>query len=145
VTELDYKTLRFPGHAHPLRAMREVGLFSEELQPGSGIAPRTVLLEALRRHLPSGADDVVLVRVWASATREGERRTVGYQVDDRHDGTFSALARTTAFPATALAHLLLTGAVDTRGAVTMDGAVPADLMVAEMGPVGIEVQSHQPG
>jgi hypothetical protein len=66
-------------------------------------------------------------------------------VDDRHDGTFSALARTTAFPATALAHLLLTGAVDTRGAVTMDGAVPADLMVAEMGPVGIEVQSHQPG
>jgi lysine 6-dehydrogenase len=145
VTELDYKTLRFPGHAHPLRAMREVGLFSEEPQPGSGIAPRTVLLEALRHHLPSGADDVVLVRVWASATREGKRRTVGYQVDDRHDGTFSALARTTAFPATALAHLLLTGAVDTRGAVTMDGAVPADLMVAEMVPVGIEVQSHQPG
>jgi lysine 6-dehydrogenase len=143
VGELDYKTLRFPGHAQPLRAMREVGLFSEEPQPGSGIAPRTVLLEALRQHLPSGAPDVVLVRVWAAATRDGERRTVGYQVDDRHDGTFSALARTTAFPATALAHLLLTGAVDTRGAVTMDGAVPADLMVAEMVPVGIEVESLQ--
>ncbi|MEX1207990.1 MAG: saccharopine dehydrogenase C-terminal domain-containing protein [Acidimicrobiia bacterium] len=141
VTELDYKTLRFPGHAHPLRAMREIGLFSEEPQPDSGIAPRTVLLEALRRHLPSGADDVVLVRVWATATRNGERRTVGYQVDDRHDGTFSALARTTAFPATALAHLLLTGEVDTRGAVTMDGAVPADLMIRELEAVGVQVDS----
>ena len=139
VAALDYKTLRFPGHAHPLRAMREIGLFSEDPQPGTGIAPRTVLLEALRRHLPSGADDVVLVRVWASAGRDGERRTVGYQIDDRHDGRFSALARTTAFPATALAHLLLTGEVETRGAVTMDGAVPASLMVRELQPVGIVV------
>lgn len=141
VNHLDYKTLRFPGHAHPLRAMREVGLFSEELQPGSGMAPRTVLLEALRMHLPSGADDVVLVRVWATASRDGERLTTGYQVDDRHDGTFSALARTTAFPATALAHLLLTGAVDTRGAVTMDGAVAAGLMIGELESVGVQVDS----
>jgi hypothetical protein len=60
-------------------------------------------------------------------------------VDDRHDGRFSALARTTAFPATALAHLVLTGEVRTRGAVTMDGAVPARLLVPEIAQVGIEV------
>lgn len=140
VTELDYKTLRFPGHALPMRAMRETGLFSEAPQPETGIAPRTVLLEALRTHLPSGADDVVLVRVWATAMRDGERVTVGHQVDDRHDGTFSALARTTAFPATALAHLLLTGEVETRGAVTMDGAIRADLMIRELEPMGIVVE-----
>jgi len=140
VDELDYKTLRFPGHALPMRAMREVGLFSEEPQPGTGVAPRTVLLEALRRHLPSGADDVVLVRVWASASRDGGTTRTGYQVDDRHDGAFSALARTTAFPATALAHLLLTGEVATRGAVTMDGAIEADSLIREMEPVGIVVE-----
>jgi saccharopine dehydrogenase-like NADP-dependent oxidoreductase len=60
-------------------------------------------------------------------------------VDDRHDGRFSALARTTAFPATALAHLVLTGEVRTRGVVTMDGAVPAGLLVPEIAQVGIEV------
>ncbi|HSM02769.1 MAG TPA: saccharopine dehydrogenase C-terminal domain-containing protein [Acidimicrobiia bacterium] len=141
VAELDYKTLRFPGHALPMRAMRETGLFSEEPQLATGVAPRAVLLEALRRHLPSGADDVVLVRVWATATRDGEQLTVGYQVDDRHDGTFSALARTTAFPATALAHLLLTGDVDTRGAVTMDGAIGAELMIRELEAVGIAVEA----
>jgi lysine 6-dehydrogenase len=139
VAELDYKTLRFPGHGMQMRAMREVGLFSEEPQPGSGVAPRTVLLEALQEHLPSGADDVVLVRVWAAATRDGERLVAGHQVDDRHDGTFSALARTTAFPATALAHLLLTGEVGTRGAVTMDGAIDAEAMTREFESVGIVV------
>ena len=141
VTELDYKTLRFPGHALPMRAMREVGLFSEEPQPATGVAPRAVLLEALRRHLPSGAPDVVLVRVWARANRDGAMMEAGYQIDDRHDGVFSALARTTAFPATALAHLLLTGEVTTRGAVTMDGAIEADPLIREMEPVGIVVQS----
>ena len=95
--------------------MLEVGLFDESPQPDSGIAPRTVLLEALRRHLPSGAADLVLVRVWAKAVRNGTTRTVGYQVEDIHDGRFSALARTTAFPATALAHLVVTGEVTTRG------------------------------
>lgn len=137
VTDLDYKTLRFPGHGAIFRGMLEAGLFDESPQPGSGVAPRRVLLEALATHLPTGDDDLVLVRVWASARRDGDRRTAGHQVEDRHDGRFSALARTTAFPATALAHLLVTGAVDTRGACTMDGAVPADAMITAIAETGI--------
>jgi lysine 6-dehydrogenase len=138
VGHLDYKTLRFPGHCTSFRAMLEVGLFDESPQPGSGIAPRTVLLEALADHLPSGAPDLVLVRVWATAERDGRRETVGYQVEDVHDGRFSALARTTAFPATALADLLVTGAVTTRGACTMDGALDAADMIAALAGTGIE-------
>jgi hypothetical protein len=77
------------------------------------------------------------MRVWASATRGGTVRTVGYQVEDIHDGRFSALARTTAFPATALAHLVVTGAVTTRGAVTMDGAVTAEALIGQLAELGI--------
>ncbi len=137
VRDLDYKTLRFPGHCAAFRAMLEVGLFDESPQAGTGVAPRSVLLEALTRHLPSGAPDLVLMRVWATAIRGGRATTVGYQVEDVHDGSFSALARTTAFPATALAHLVVTGAVTTRGAVTMDGAVEADELIAALDGVGI--------
>ncbi|HLE39709.1 MAG TPA: FAD-dependent oxidoreductase [Acidimicrobiia bacterium] len=137
VRELDYKTLRFPGHRVIFRGMLEVGLFDEVPQPETGTAPRAVLLEALRRHLPSGAPDIVLVRVWAAATRHGSLRTAGYQVEDHHDGRFSALARTTAFPTTALAHLVVTGAVGTRGACTMDGAVEASDMITALGGTGI--------
>ena len=138
VRDLDYKTLRFPGHCSSFRAMLEIGLFDENPQPGSGVAPRTVLLEALRQHLPAGAPDLVLVRVWAVADRGGKRRTAGFQVEDVHDGRFSALARTTAFPATALAHLVVTGAVSTRGACTMDGALDATAMIDALAGTGID-------
>jgi len=104
----------------------------------SRLGAKTVLLEALRRHLPAGAPDLVLVRVWAVADRGGKRRTAGYQVEDVHDGRFSALARTTAFPATALAHLVVTGAVSTRGACTMDGALDATAMIDALAGTGIE-------
>ena len=137
VHNLDYKTLRFPGHGAAFRAMLEIGLFDESPQTGSGVAPRTVLLEALTRHLPSGAPDLVLMRVWATAIRKGTTVTIGYQVEDVHDGQFSALARTTAFPTTALAHLVATGAVPTRGAVTMDGAIAAADLIPALDEVGI--------
>ncbi|WKZ82516.1 MAG: FAD-dependent oxidoreductase [Acidimicrobiia bacterium] len=137
VASLDYKTLRFPGHAAIMRAMLEVGLFDEDPQPGTGVAPRSVLLEALAQHLPRGAEDVVLVRVWAVADRGGRRRVVGHQVEDRHDGTFSALARTTAFPTTALAHLLATGSVSVRGVATMEESFQAEEMMGALAEVGV--------
>jgi lysine 6-dehydrogenase len=134
VQELDYKTLRYPGHCRSFRAMLEIGLFDESPQPGSGTAPRTILLEALDTHLPRRDDDLVLVRVWA---RQGGT-TEGLQIEDRHDGTFSALARTTAFPATALAHLMTTGVADAPGARAMATAVEWETLEGELHDVGVE-------
>lgn len=141
VDALDYKTLRFPGHGLTFRAMLEVGLFDESPQPGTGTAPRAVLLEALAAHLPSGGPDIVLVRVWATATRDGEQHTTGYQVEDHNDEAFTALSRTTAFPTTALAHLILTGAVDTPGVRTMDETVGVDFLLPELADVGITAEA----
>lgn len=148
VTRLDYKTLRYPGHGKVFRALYELGLFSEEPRrygdADAEVSPRDVLSAALAEHLPRGEDDVVLVRTWAEARRDGERRRRGYQIVDRHDGRFSALARTTAFPATALAHLLITGGVTTRGAVTMDHAVNGADLVPELRSTGIAVEDWAP-
>jgi len=142
VQHLDYKTLRYPGHGRIFRAMLELGLFDERpMQVGNiGIAPRAVLMAALAEHLPRDEPDVVLVRTWAEAAGTGETRTAGYQIVDLHDGRFSALARTTAFPATALAHLLVTGRVATIGAATMDVSVKAADLIPEMAPTGIVVE-----
>ncbi len=139
VSELDYKTLRFAGHGKAFRAMLELGLFAEQPQPGTGVAPRDVLLEALNEYLPAGGDDVVLVRVWA---RRGND-TAGYQIVDRNDERFSALARTTAFPATALADLILRGDME-PGARSMDGAMSAQDLIAELHPVGIRIEDFAP-
>lgn len=139
VRELDYKTLRFPGHQRPFRAMLEIGLFDETAQPGTGAAPRDVLLEALAAHLPSEEPDLVLVRVWGRRDAE----TSGYEIVDRSGPRFSALARTTAFPATALADLILRGRID-PGARSMDLAMTADDLIEELLPVGIDVVPYRP-
>lgn len=103
-----------------------------------------MLLERLAATLPSGAPDVILLRVWAQTEREGLPVASGYQVVDRHDGTYSAMARMTAYPTTALAHLLATGAIDTTGAATMDASVHADDLVPELADTGIVIDDWVP-
>jgi lysine 6-dehydrogenase len=142
VAHLDYKTLRYPGHGRVFRALYEIGMFDPAPQRhgDAAVAPRTVLIDALARRLPSGAEDVVLVRTWASARRNGRSVTAGHQMVDRHDGRFSALARTTAFPATALADLILRGEAGEPGARTMDHAVRAAPLLEELAPVGMTAE-----
>lgn len=134
VTALEYKTLRYPGHGRIFRALYEIGLFDETLRSAS-VAPRSVLLGALERTLPRGAPDVVLIRVWRD--QDGDREGVEI-VDTAQDG-FSALARTTAFPATALADLIVRGAVNRPGVSTMHEAVRGGELLPELVSVGIEL------
>lgn len=135
VTNLEYKTLRYPGHGAVFAAMREIGLFDEE--PGSsGVAPRSILLRALDEHLPRSDTDLVLVRTWLDV---GDRRTT-MEFEDVSQGGFSALARTTAFPATALADLILRGEVRDRGVHTMNECSPPRRLLDELRQVGISVR-----
>ena len=138
VVSLEYKTLRYPGHGNAFRAMLELGLFDEtpHLVEGTRMAPRALLVHALNRSLPRGEPDLVLVRVW----REHNGVTATYQIQDRAHGAFSALARTTAFPATALADLIASGRVNRPGVHTMNEAVLAGELLPELRGVGIAVE-----
>jgi lysine 6-dehydrogenase len=136
VTDLEYKTLRYPGHGEVFAAMRELGMFDtdERLIDEVRVTPRSVLLDLLATHLPQGEPDVVLVRVSVTA---GEWNATTEMVDV-HDGRFSALARTTAFPATALCDLVTRGDVEFRGAAAMHRAVGSDQLLPELEPAGLE-------
>ena len=136
VTNLEYKTLRFPGHGSIFRALLEMGLFNESTRgfAGQSVSPRSVLVDALNTNLPSGEPDLVLVRVWRT---DGEA-VVGYQIEDIATNGISALARTTAFPATALADLISSGDVFRPGVLSMTDAVLASELMPELAVVGIE-------
>lgn len=138
VKNLEYKTLRFPGHGRLFRSMLEIGLFEESPRRigTTEVAPRDVLLDALDRTLPRGAPDIVLIRVWRD---QGDTRLT-YQVVDAEQNGFSALARTTAFPATALGDLIARGVVDRPGVVTMNEAVSGKDLLPELVSVGIEFE-----
>jgi lysine 6-dehydrogenase len=138
VRDLEYKTLRYPGHGHTFRAMLELGMFESTPRTvdGVSVSPRSVLIDSLNRCLPSGQPDLVLVRAW----RDDDGSRSGYQLEDVAKGGFSALARTTAFPATALAHLIATDQVNRPGVFTMNEAVLASELLPELVSVGIEVK-----
>jgi lysine 6-dehydrogenase len=140
VRNLEYKTLRYPGHGRIFAAMQEIGLF--ETNPadfgGVAVAPRTILQDLLTDRLPQGGPDLTLVDVAVAAGGV----TMRQRIRDEHDGRFSSLARTTAFPATALCDLIRRGTVDFRGAAAMHAAAPADLLLAELRPLHIVVENQ---
>ncbi|HEX6182620.1 MAG TPA: saccharopine dehydrogenase C-terminal domain-containing protein [Pyrinomonadaceae bacterium] len=65
VQELDYKTIRYPGHCERFRLLIELGLTSSDPVDvdGARVAPRRLLGEMLNRHLPADEPDVVLIRL----------------------------------------------------------------------------------
>jgi lysine 6-dehydrogenase len=66
VRELDYKTIRYPGHCEKFKLLIDLGLASssEEIDiKGVRIAPRRVLGEMLTRRLPADEPDLVFIRV----------------------------------------------------------------------------------
>ncbi|MGI9585400.1 MAG: saccharopine dehydrogenase C-terminal domain-containing protein [Acidimicrobiia bacterium] len=141
VHDLQYKTLRYPGHGAVFRAMYEIGLFDESARRVGNveIAPREVLLDALNRSLQRDGQDIVLIRVWMD---QGGRRYVR-QMEDTTHGAFTALARTTAFPATALADLITRGDVMRPGVLSMNEAVTGSELLPELDAVGLRVEADE--
>jgi saccharopine dehydrogenase-like NADP-dependent oxidoreductase len=74
------------------------------------------------------------VRVW----RSDRNAIVGNKIEDTATDGISALARTTAFPATALADLISHGEVLRPGVLSMGDAVLASELMPELEAVGIE-------
>lgn len=65
VRDLDYKTIRYPGHCERFKMLVDLGLCSsEEVElNGKRVTPRAMTGELLRRHLPADEPDLVLIRI----------------------------------------------------------------------------------
>jgi lysine 6-dehydrogenase len=144
VRELDYKTIRYPGHCAQFKLLIDLGLASSEeieLEAGSRTTPRRVLGEMLTRHLPADEPDVVLIRVEVRGVARGERQRLRYDIIDRFDEStgLSAMMRTTSFPASIIAQMMARGEVELKGAVPQELAVPTETFVAELAKRNIQI------
>src|ERR1051325_349928 len=128
VRELDYKTIRYPGHCAKFKTMIDLGLCSSE--PVNGVVPRKLLGALLERNLPHDEPDVVLVRVEV----KGDGRALRYDIIDRHDPSagLSAMMRTTAFPAAIVALMMARGQIEKKGALPQERCVPPELFMQEL-------------
>lgn len=115
------KTLRYPGHCELMRAFREGGFFAtnpiriddNDVRP---IDMTSKLLTDQWRLEPDEPEFTVL-RVVVEGARNGKRQRHTYDLFDETDvetGT-SSMARTTAFPCTIVARMLVDGTANSPG------------------------------
>jgi lysine 6-dehydrogenase len=139
VRDLDYKTIRYPGHCAKFKTMIDLGLCSSQpvTVDGVEVKPRRVLGDLLVANLPHDEPDVVLVRVEFA----GGGRRLRYDIIDRQDPEtgLSAMMRTTAFPASIVALMMARNQTTSKGALPQERCIPPDLFMEELAKRKIEV------
>ncbi|HEV2801180.1 MAG TPA: saccharopine dehydrogenase C-terminal domain-containing protein [Pyrinomonadaceae bacterium] len=144
--ELDYKTIRYPGHCEQFKLLIDLGLAaSEEIDLGdTRVRPRRLLGELLTRHLPADEPDVVLVRLAFRGRAGGRGATLRYDIIDRFDPQtgLSAMMRTTAFPASIIAQMMARGETTEKGARPQELVVPPEQFVAALAARNIRIEEH---
>lgn len=150
IDTLEYKTLRYPGHAHIMKAIRELGLLSDQeiVYNGAHVNPRRFFIERVTPLLTGdGSGDMVVVRVEVAGRRAGKRTRMRYEVLDLQDVAtgLTAMARTTGFS------LSLTALLQARGEVRLGVGTPDEVMpparyIEELARRGIRTRiSESPG
>ncbi|RKZ12108.1 hypothetical protein DRQ53_06115 [bacterium] len=127
VENMDYKTLRYPGHAEKMRGLYDQGLFSREpRQTSEGeVVPRELLAKMVEEVCTYPEADVVLLRILATGLKGGVPIIVRSQIVDRFDkeNGITAMMRMTGYPAAIIAQMIARGDVTARGVVPGERAV----------------------
>lgn len=140
VGECFEKTLRYPGHLAMIRGLYDLGLFSSEKRKIGKveIAPRALTSALLCEKFAGDDPDLVILRVEAHAGGKVSAFTVFDDYDARTKMT--AMMRTTAWPASVVLQMMVSGEITKRGGVRSELDVPADHFVDEMRKRGVEVK-----
>jgi len=122
VDEMWEKTLRYPGHAEKVTLLSALGFFDEEPVEVEGVrvSPRRLAARLLARKLVNPSiRDLVALKVEVSGIENGKSTTYSYHLLDHYDTKhgITAMARTTACPASIIAQLILKNAVTRKGVV----------------------------
>jgi saccharopine dehydrogenase-like NADP-dependent oxidoreductase len=151
VPQMKEKTLRYPGHIALMRVFREMGLFSKEplALAGAAVRPIDFTAELLfpRWAFGPGEADITVMRVQAIGCSGGKRVRLVWELLDRYDPEQGqrSMSRVTAFPACAVARLLLAGTLKRPGVHPPEvlGADPAllDPVLSDLAARGVGLRT----
>lgn len=148
IPTMEYKTLRYPGHAEIMRAIRELGLLSlDPIEVGEQeVVPRDLFIAAVEPRLkrPEGRD-LVALRVEVEGTRDGQPRRIIYDLLDFFDeeNQISAMERTTGYSLSITGQMQVDGTIEEVGARTPDRCVPADAYIRALAERGVEIRRRE--
>lgn len=148
IDTMEYKTLRYPGHAGLMRPIRELGLISNApiAVKGRTIVPRDVFIAAVQPKLskPDGKD-LVALRVVVTGQRKGMPHTVAFELLDYYDAArgISAMMRTTGYSLALTGLMQADGRIAARGVRTPDEAVPFRAYVDGLAASGVRIEERE--
>ena len=150
IPTMEYKTLRYHGHAHIMEAVRELGLLS--LDPvdvkGTKVVPRDVVVATIGPKLRKpDAPDLVALRVIVTGTKNGAPRTLSWELVDQYDEQhgISAMMRTTGYSLSITGQMQVRGEITPPGVHTPDECVPPQRYIEELAKRGIRIASQDEG
>jgi len=144
IPTMEYKTLRYPGHAEIMAAIRDLGLL--DLEPvdvkGSTVAPRDVFIAAAGPRLTRDSPDLVALRVEVRGSAGGSPRRLVWELVDRADEQrgISAMMRTTGYSLSITGQMQVRGEVRPPGVHTPDECVPAARYIEELAKRGVRIR-----
>ena len=145
-TNMKEKTLRYPGHAALMQALRDTGFFQKEpvLVDGIRVSPLALTSALLFRSWAPDPDEVefTVLRVIVEGTVKGSPERHVYDLHDETDHLKqdSSMARTTGFPCAIVARMLA------LSELTVPGVLPPELlgeMPGMFGRIGQELVERQ--
>jgi lysine 6-dehydrogenase len=147
IPTMEYKTLRYPGHAKLMEDIRELGLLDNTPIDVKGlkVIPRDVFIATVQPKLtkPKGRD-LVALRVVVSGTKDGKPATCSFELVDRYDEKhgISAMMRTTGYSLSITGLMQVRGQVKPAGVHTPDECIPPAQYVNELAKRGIDIRER---
>ena len=140
---MEYKTLRYPGHAQLMAAMRDLGLYDSTPIDVKGVqvVPRDVFIAQVGPKLRRvGSADVVALRVLVRGSKNGASSTRQYDLLDYYDAEhgITAMMRVTGYTLSITGQFMASGAL-ASGVYTPDEVFPGDRYFAELATRGINI------
>ena len=146
VETLEYKTIRYKGHAEKFQLLVDLGLLSRDNEvtvEGKTVKVRDVMREHLSPQLQLGKkSDAVLLRVLVSGEKAGVSITYEYDLVTEKNTTnnITAMARATANTMSIIAQMIGTGEISKHGVYPPEKIVPGEHYIAELKKRGVFIE-----
>jgi lysine 6-dehydrogenase len=146
---MEYKTLRYPGHARAMEAIRDLGLL--DLTPvdvkGTPVVPRDLFISVVGPRLKKDyrhSPDLVALRVEAEGIVDGVDTTLRWDLLDRYDASqgITAMMRTTGY-SLAITGQFQAGGMIRPGVWTPDESMPAPAYIDALAKRNVIIYEHR--
>lgn len=149
IKNLDYKTIRYPGHAKKMKLLSDLNLLRDDYYVdvnGHLIKPKDVFVKVLQPILDlKEKEDVLLLRVILEGKVEEETVSREFELVAHFDreNKVTAMARSTAYSISVVAQMIGSGLIKEKGVFAPEQIVSGDTFIHEMAKRGVEIKEKR--